>query len=148
MSTQPNFSLAVSRYTVVMPDPCWIWRGTVSGGYGTVWDGQRVQWAHRLAWESVNGSIPDEMTVDHFECRNTLCVNPQHLELVTRAENTARGNRNRIGLVCINGHVLEGDNVAHTAKGRRYCRACKTEANQRSAKKRTARRRAAAKEQS
>jgi HNH endonuclease len=38
---------------------------------------------HRFAWELLNGPIPDGPTIDHL-CRNTLCVKPAHLEVVTQ----------------------------------------------------------------
>lgn len=139
-----RFSVAVSAYTAVLPEPCWVWNGAVSGGYGSLWDGQQVQWAHRVAWESVHGPIPHDMTVDHYVCRNPLCVNPVHMELVSRSENAARGNRHRRKMTCKHGHVLHGDNVGVTLRGRRYCRECKKESNRRSAAKRTAQRRAEA----
>jgi hypothetical protein len=40
--------------------------------------------------ESTVGPIPSGMQIDHL-CRNTLCVNPDHMEVVTNAENGRRG---------------------------------------------------------
>jgi len=45
--------------------------------------------AHRVAWELENGEIPEGMQVDHL-CRNTLCVNVEHLEVVTPSINQKR----------------------------------------------------------
>lgn len=42
--------------------------------------------AHRVAWELVNGPIPDGMFLDH-RCANPSCVNPEHLRIVTVSEN-------------------------------------------------------------
>lgn len=66
---------------------CWHWTGTISGnGYGQMGcDGQRW-YAHRLSWELFNGPIPSEMVIDH-RCHNPRCVNPEHLRVVTKAQN-------------------------------------------------------------
>lgn len=78
---------------------CWIWIGGKSSSpkypaheYGRFSaDGLRtgVTIAHRYSFERVNGKIPEEMELDH-SCKVKLCVNPQHLELVTHAENCKR----------------------------------------------------------
>lgn len=50
---------------------------------------------HRVLWELVKGrAILPGYTLDHL-CLNTYCVRPDHLEEVSRPENTARGNRTR-----------------------------------------------------
>lgn len=46
--------------------------------------------AHRLAYELVHAAeVPAGLVLDHL-CRNTLCVNPGHLEPVTQAVNASR----------------------------------------------------------
>lgn len=68
----------------------WTWRGAVNdSGYGAIWDGTRLVYAHRLAYELLVGPIPSGMTIDHT-CANRLCVNPAHLEAVTIRENIRR----------------------------------------------------------
>jgi hypothetical protein len=71
---------------------CWEWTGrTNSEGYGHFrLEGTPgpIAMAHRFAWESLVGPITEE-TLDHL-CLNKRCVNPDHLEPVSRAENTRR----------------------------------------------------------
>lgn len=75
---------------------CWVWqRCTGRAGYGyTSVDGVRVS-AHRAFYERHVGPIPEGLHIDHL-CRNTSCVNPDHLEPVTCAENLRRGQRTRL----------------------------------------------------
>src|SRR6188472_1096483 len=63
--------------------PCWVWNGAVrTTGYGQF---SRCTFAHRLSYETHVGPIPDGLDIDHL-CGVRLCVNPDHLEPVTRAE--------------------------------------------------------------
>lgn len=71
---------------------CWEWSGARSGlGYGCFWFGTRMIRAHVWAWLALVGPIAEGLDLDHL-CRNTRCVNPDHLEPVTRAENARRGH--------------------------------------------------------
>lgn len=70
---------------------CWSWTAALAGGgYGTFRvDGRNVP-AHRWAYEFLRAAIPPRLDLDHL-CRNRRCVNPWHLEPVTRSVNNLRG---------------------------------------------------------
>ena len=76
--------------TVERSDGCLIWTGAVnSSGYGCYWFAGTSQLAHRVAHLAAKGPTPDGWHVDHL-CRVKLCVNADHLEAVTPAENNRR----------------------------------------------------------
>jgi HNH endonuclease len=75
---------------------CWEWQGLLSwNGYARIRRDNRLQWAHRYYYEQQNGPIPVGKDLDHL-CRNTRCVNPNHLEVVSKAENQRRGDAVRL----------------------------------------------------
>lgn len=87
--------------TVEAATGCWIWQGHVDDkGYGQFhWRG-RSYWAHRPAYATFVGPVPDGVHVDHAEpCHNPSCVNPDHLRLLSESENAADGNRRRFAAV-------------------------------------------------
>ncbi len=87
-----------SRY---IPEPnsgCWLWLGELnSAGYGRISQGnnkigKRVRsLAHRVSYELAKGPVPEGFDLDHL-CRVPCCINPDHLEPVTRSENNRRGD--------------------------------------------------------
>ena len=71
---------------------CWIWQRSIlpRWGYGMAWRDGRHVLAHRWFYEQVHGPVPTGYQLDHL-CRNRACVNPAHLEVVTRRTNARRG---------------------------------------------------------
>ena len=75
--------------------PCWVWLGSTANGYPRVTRDGRTVGAHRLVYEETHGPIPDGLQLDHL-CRVKLCVNPDHVEPVTCAENIHRGRATKL----------------------------------------------------
>jgi hypothetical protein len=74
-------------------DGCWLFTGALNNkGYGVIHErgkGGTNLYAHRVSYGLLVGPIPDDLELDHL-CRVTRCVNPEHLEAVTHAENMRR----------------------------------------------------------
>lgn len=118
-----------SRIKVNPITTCWDWQASINQkGYGQFWAFKRMRAAHRVAYVWLVGAIPANLTVDHL-CKNTACVNPCHMEIVTARENTLRSNNqaaiNARKSICNHGHPLSGDNLFIDTLGRRICRACR-----------------------
>lgn len=113
----------------------WRWQSSKYYGrggdlYGMLWDGTKQRHAHRISHELFKGRLDPGLTIDHL-CRNTLCVNPDHLEAVTLRENILRGNSPSARCArrkrCVNGHALKPGNIYRYARNpnERVCRKCK-----------------------
>lgn len=111
---------------------CWLWTGATNrGGYGVIsLGGTRTGLVHRVSVLADGREIPDDYQVDHSchdsyvcrlraECPHRRCVNPEHLDVVTAAEN----NRRKFDRgMCPKGHAY-----AKRTDGRRRCHPCEAD---------------------
>jgi hypothetical protein len=116
------------RSVVDVATGCWNWIGALSAGkYGSIYYEGRMQKAHRVMWRVRRGEILVGMDLDHL-CRNTRCVNPAHLEPVTRSENLRRSpimDRHSHRTHCIRGHEFTAENTRYKpGNGHRVCKEC------------------------
>jgi len=118
-----------------------VWDGYIGkrGGYATITRHGGPLLAHRVAYEIANGPIPTDKEIDHL-CRVRCCINPDHLEAVTRSTNLIRGigpgiwskrmlalneeRRANLPTHCSRGHEYTAENTL-TYEGHRRCRTCK-----------------------
>ncbi len=117
------------RRSIPVPESgCWLWEGILNDdGYamvGTTLNGKhRGQRGHRLAYQAAKGIIPTDLTIDHL-CRVKCCVNPDHMEVVTRQENSRRA---LIKTHCYNGHEYTSESTyvyVRNGKTNRTCKPC------------------------
>jgi len=116
-----------------MDTPCDLWTGyTNADGYGVQHVGGQVRYTHTLAWEAVNGPVPDGLQLDHL-CRVRACRAVAHLEPVTSQVNTLRGEGvaalNARKVACPQGHPYTPENTRMTPRGQRMCRTCRRAQN-------------------
>lgn len=92
------FPWTEGKHYAVAENGCWGWELKLTrAGYGRV-DISSVrrltgtQYAHRAGYVALYG--PLEKTIDvHHKCRNTLCVNPEHLEALDASTHRRRHQR-------------------------------------------------------
>ena len=108
---------------------CWEWTGSKTrNGYGQLRIEQKPMMAHRALYEYFVADIPAGLDLDHL-CRNRACVNPWHMEPVTRSINLKRGRvgRHERPAACPQNHPYDEENTRITTKGSRACRTCERE---------------------
>lgn len=124
----------LERYLVRMPSGCIEWSASrFAQGYGQIKIDGKNRKTHRVAWELVNGPIPDGLMVCH-RCDNPPCCNLDHLFLGTAADNThdmqakgRRPDRNGAKTHCPRAHEYTTENIRITSAGGRVCRTCERE---------------------
>lgn len=118
------------KYIVNDETGCWEWQAARrrGSGYGIENANGIPTNAHRVGYAMLVGPIPAGLVLDHL-CGNTSCVNPDHLQPVTQAENRRRQAERQTH--CRNGHPLSGPNLALV----RVCRTCRDATEQRHVEK-------------
>ena len=110
--------------------PCDLYEGRLErDGYALVWDPKekRLRGVHVMAWEAVNGPVPEGLELDHL-CRVRHCREVRHLEPVPHRENMARGDLPWAKFArgkCWRDHDLEEVGVYEAPNGNRQCRQCR-----------------------
>ncbi|MET0145666.1 MAG: HNH endonuclease [Ilumatobacteraceae bacterium] len=82
----PRPKLLVDSYRVDPDTGCWIWTRHVNrAGYAALASG----YANRAVYEMVKGEVPWDKRLEST-CGNTVCVNPDHLVVVSPSEQWRR----------------------------------------------------------
>lgn len=114
---------------VRVDDGCWEWTGTKADNrYGKFKIRGRTMGAHRLSLMIARGYISADLVVDHI-CRNRSCVNPAHLRVVTKSQNSLENSVsvtavNKLKTYCPRGHEYTPENTRRH-NGKRHCKACR-----------------------
>lgn len=90
-----DLTRTIRTKTVLCGCGCWVWTGATDRyGYASSKIKGRTVITHRYVFERAHQPLGD-LTVDHLCDRHRLCLNPAHMEAVTRAENSVRANQRR-----------------------------------------------------
>ena len=110
-------------------EDCWLWTGaTNKNGYGVISKQGKNLLAHRAVFEILGIDIPEGKVIDHL-CRTRNCVNTNHLDITSNAQNVQRGLKGDLRkevTKCKQGHsLLDVNNVGVYSKhGSKTCLTC------------------------
>ena len=115
----------------VRPQPnngCWLWMGRVThNGYAVFNTKRKLLPATHFILQRIGIEIPQGHQPDHL-CKTPCCVNPFHLQVVTRSENIRRSDSpagiNARRTHCTKGHPFNETNTV-IDRGRRRCKICR-----------------------
>lgn len=124
------FERFTAKYTPEPNSGCWLWTAAVlNAGYGQIYYRGRRANAHKAAYDFFHGPVPDGKEV-HHTCNVPGCVNPDHLTVVTHAENmlspvsATLSGINARKKACHVGHPFDSANTYVSKTGARACRKC------------------------
>lgn len=142
---RPALERVMSRTSIDPDSGCWVWQLSVqTNGYPThVYTSEGGRRGHVWAYELLVGPVPEGMELDHtchwidencvdmgHDCPHRRCVNPSHLEPVTRRVNVLRSrswaSRNARKTHCPQGHEYTPENT-YVHNGSRQCKTCRRE---------------------
>jgi hypothetical protein len=125
--------------SAVTEDGHWLWQRRISAdGYAQIKAHRSSRPAARVSYEVFIETVPEGYVVQQV-CGLRECIAPEHLEAISVAESTRRGDndplknfaayyeRRRAATHCLNGHPWDEENTRR-AHGQRWCRTCIREA--------------------
>jgi hypothetical protein len=87
LERQKNYRITDLGYST----PCWIWLGQTVKGYGRIKFMGLTFAAHAMFYRQMHKGFNYKLELDH-KCKNKACVNPDHMEPITHAENLLRSD--------------------------------------------------------
>lgn len=106
---------------------CWEWTSLChKTGYGRFKLRGRMAVAHRIAYVNTVGEIDEGMELHHL-CGNRRCVNPRHLQPLSKSAHAKIGPLAQDESekdCCPQGHPYSSENT-YVWRGSRFCRECR-----------------------